>query len=137
VCVCASTVEHGGGVGGGCIDAGGMLPPGVNATNTATPGDILTPKKQAVVDRLRRRIENYRKRQTEFMPRFGQSFNGIVEQNIQETLLLKQKFLENKSKRSVKKQEKKQSDPVTNLIAVSFFKLPTSLLLPSPLWCFH
>lgn len=113
-------MEHGGGIGGGCVDAGGMLPPGVNAPGTAAPGEVLTPKKQAVVDRLRRRIESYRRRQTDFMPRFGQSFNGFCEQNIQETLLLKQKFLENKSKRAAKKQEKKQPEQVTNLIAVSF-----------------
>ena len=118
--------------GGGCVDAGGLLPPGGKPQHLAAPGvlpqqmgEVLTPRKQAVVDRLRRRIENYRRRQTDFMPRFDQTFNGLCEQNIQETLLLKQKFLENKAKRTAKKQDKKQSEIPNNiqnnLLAVSVF----------------
>lgn len=125
-------MDHGGGLGGGCVDAGGLLPPGGNPQHLAAPGvlpqqmgEVLTPKKQAIVDRLRRRIENYRRRQTDFMPRFDQTFNGFCEQNIQETLLLKQKFLENKAKRTAKKQDKKQTEPGSNiqnnLLTVSFF----------------
>lgn len=75
-------------------------------------GEVLTPKRQAVVDRLRRRIESYRRRQTDCIPRFDQSFNGLCEQNIQDTLMLKQRFLESKAKRQPKKTDKKQSDPV-------------------------
>ncbi|KAL6256926.1 hypothetical protein P5V15_011861 [Pogonomyrmex californicus] len=75
-------------------------------------GEMLTPKRQAVVDRLRRRIESYRRRQTDCIPRFDQSFNGLCEQNIQDTLVLKQRFLESKAKRQAKKTDKKQSDPV-------------------------
>lgn len=75
-------------------------------------GEVLTPKRQAVVDRLRRRIESYRRRQTDCIPRFDQSFNGLCEQNIQDTLMLKQRFLESKAKRQAKKTDKKQSDPV-------------------------
>ena len=126
--MCNFTVDH----GGGCVDAGGLLPPGGKPQHLAAPGvlpqqmgEVLTPRKQAVVDRLRRRIENYRRRQTDFMPRFDQTFNGLCEQNIQETLLLKQKFLENKAKRTAKKQDKKQSEIPNNiqnnLLAVSVF----------------
>ncbi|XP_017880272.2 uncharacterized protein LOC108625071 [Ceratina calcarata] len=75
-------------------------------------GEVVTPKRQAVVDRLRRRIEGYRRRQTDCIPRFDQSFNGLCEQNIQDTLVLKQRFLENKAKRQAKKTDKKQSEPV-------------------------
>ncbi|GLH08795.1 Neurogenic protein mastermind [Gryllus bimaculatus] len=71
-------------------------------------GDVLPPKRQAVVDRLRRRIESYRRRQSDCIPRFDQSFNGLCEQNIQETLVLKQRFLETKTKRAAKKADKKQ-----------------------------
>lgn len=74
------------------------------------PAEILPPKKQAVVDRLRRRIESYRRHQNDCVPRFDHSFNGVVEQNVQDTLLLKQRFLENKAKRTVKKSEKKPVD---------------------------
>ncbi|XP_017789016.1 PREDICTED: neurogenic protein mastermind-like [Habropoda laboriosa] len=75
-------------------------------------GEVLTPKRQAVVDRLRRRIESYRRRQTDCIPRFDQSFNGLCEQNIQDTLVLKQRFLESKAKRQGEKTDKKQSEPV-------------------------
>ncbi|KAJ9599034.1 hypothetical protein L9F63_010491 [Diploptera punctata] len=73
-------------------------------------GDVLPPKRQAVVDRLRRRIESYRRRQSDCIPRFDQSFNGLCEQNIQETLVLKQRFLESKAKRAAKKTDKKQDN---------------------------
>lgn len=76
-------------------------------------GEVLTPKRQAVVDRLRRRIESYRRRQTDCIPRFDQSFNGLCEQNTFDTQVLKQRFLESKAKRQAKKTDKKQSDSVS------------------------
>lgn len=90
-------------------------------------GEVLTPKRQAVVDRLRRRIESYRRRQTDCIPRFDQSFNGLCEQNTYDTQVLKQRFLESKAKRQAKKTDKKQSDSVglSNVHMVS----PLSLLL--------
>ena len=87
----------------------GVVTGGVGGGGLSGMGDVLLPpKRQAVVDRLRRRIESYRRRQSDFIPRFDQSFNGICEQNIQETLVLKQRFLETKAKRAVKKTDKKQ-----------------------------
>ena len=93
----------------------GLLAPGVvtgagGGGGIAGMGDVLPPKRQAVVDRLRRRIENYRRRQSDCIPRFDQSFNGLCEQNIQETLVLKQRFLESKAKRAAKKTDKKQDN---------------------------
>lgn len=95
-------VDQGAGRGAGC----GLVPRG------AAPGmaDVLPPKKQAVVERLRRRIESYRRHQSDCIPRFDQSFNGLCEQNIQDTLALKQRFLENKAKRAAKKTDKKQPE---------------------------
>lgn len=61
--------------------------------------------------RLRRRLESYRRRQTDCRPRFDQSFNGLCEQNLQDTLALKQRFLETKAKRQTKAKDKKQADP--------------------------
>nr|KAF7434573.1 hypothetical protein H0235_002764 [Vespula pensylvanica] len=81
-------------------------------------GEVLTPKRQAVVDRLRRRIESYRRRQTDCVPRFDQSFNGLCEQNIQDTLVLKQRFLESKAKRQAKKTDKKQAEQPVGLSSV-------------------
>lgn len=98
-------------------------------------GESLTPKRQAVVDRLRRRIESYRRRQTDCIPRFDQSFTGQCEQNIQDTLVLKQRFLESKAKRQAKKSDKKQSEPVglssIHVVShrLSYSYLPLLLLL--------
>ncbi|KAJ8667804.1 hypothetical protein QAD02_009467 [Eretmocerus hayati] len=85
------------------MEAGGLLPP-------PGMGELLPPKRQAVVDRLRRRIEQYRRRQTDLVPKFDQTFHGLCEQNLQDTLMLKQRFLDNKTKRQPKKAEKKQND---------------------------
>ena len=93
-------------------------------------GDVLLPpKRQAVVDRLRRRIESYRRRQSDCIPRFDQSFNGICEQNIQDTLLLKQRFLESKAKRAAKKTDKKQ-DSANSLHTVRTCVVKSSHFLP-------
>lgn len=118
MCVCeAGIVDPGGGRGGSCVD-GGLIPrkpvaaapgQGLLVPGGGGMGDVLPPKRQAVVDRLRRRIESYRRRQSDCIPRFDQSFNGICEQNIQETLVLKQRFLESKAKRAAKKTDKKDS----------------------------
>ncbi|KAJ1526075.1 hypothetical protein ONE63_009240 [Megalurothrips usitatus] len=74
--------------------------------------EVLPAKKQVAVDRLRRRFDGYRKHQTDCVPRFNQSFDGLVEQNVQDTFLLRQRFLENKAKRAAKsaKTDKKQAD---------------------------
>uniref|UniRef100_A0A0A9X9K9 Neurogenic protein mastermind n=1 Tax=Lygus hesperus TaxID=30085 RepID=A0A0A9X9K9_LYGHE len=74
------------------------------------PADVLPPKKQAVVERLTRRMESYRRHQNDCIPRFNHSFNGVVKQNLQDTLLLKQRFLENKAKRGLKKSDKKPQE---------------------------
>ncbi|XP_043267905.1 neurogenic protein mastermind-like isoform X2 [Venturia canescens] len=96
-------------------------------------GEVLTPKRQAVVDRLRRRITGYRRRQTDCIPRFDQSFNGLCEQNIQDTLVLKQRFLENKNKRQAKKTDKKQNENVglSNVHVQKFLKRTAEDLEPS------
>lgn len=77
-------------------------------------GEVLAPKRQAVVDRLKRRIDHYRQRTTECIPRHNNSFSSVCEQNIQETLVLKQRFVENnKAKRQPKKTDKKQNESVS------------------------
>lgn len=76
-------------------------------------GGEVTPKRQAVVDRLRRRIETYRRRQSDCAPRFDQTFTGVCEQQSIETNVLQKRFLESKAKRQAKKttsSEKKQSE---------------------------
>ncbi|KAF5294671.1 hypothetical protein FQA39_LY02803 [Lamprigera yunnana] len=44
------------------------------------------------------------------MPRFDQSFTGLCEQNLQDTLQLKQRYLDTKNKRTPKSKDKKQQD---------------------------
>lgn len=63
-------------------------------------GDVLPPKRQTVVDRLRRRFELYRRHQNACLPRYEQAANGLYEAQKQETLLLKQRFLESKAKKA-------------------------------------
>lgn len=115
-------VEQGVGRGGSCD----LVP------RNAAPGmaDVLPPKRQIAVDRLRRRIESYRRHKINCIPRFDQSFNDLCQQNIQDTLILKQRFLENKVKRAAKKAEKKQPEntlqsvhsvPVSSIILLNYY----------------
>lgn len=71
-------------------------------------GELIPAKRQAVFDRLKRRIETYRRRQTDCTPRFEQTFNAVCEQQGNETSALQKKLFDAKNKR--KKAEKKQSE---------------------------
>uniref|UniRef100_A0A224YCS4 Mastermind n=1 Tax=Rhipicephalus zambeziensis TaxID=60191 RepID=A0A224YCS4_9ACAR len=73
-------------------------------------GDVLPPKRQAVVDRLRRRIELYRRHHNATLPRYEQAANAVYEEQRQETLLLKQRYLESKAKKSKKNEHKSLKD---------------------------
>lgn len=58
------------------------------------------------------------------MPRFDQSFNGLCEQNLQETQQLKQRYLDGKNKRVPKTKDKKQQDSIqssVHVVSVDFF----------------
>jgi hypothetical protein len=79
----------------------------------------LTPQKKAVFERLKKRMNIYRKRQNESIPRFDQTFTGICDQQNIETNLLQKKFLESKAKRVAKKADKKQTDVVGGNAMVS------------------
>lgn len=71
---------------------------------------MITPKRQAVVDRLRRRIELYRRHHNATLPRYEQAANAIYEDQRQETLLLKQRYLESKTKKAKKNEHKSLKD---------------------------
>jgi hypothetical protein len=86
----------------------------------------LPPQKKAVFERLKKRVNMYRKRQTETIPRFEQTFNGICEQQSVETNLLQKKFLESKAKRVAKKVDKKQGEVVGGATVVSFRNFPNN-----------
>lgn len=93
----------------------------VNSINNTSnnPADICNPKRQAVFDRLKKRMNIYRKRQGETVPRFDQTFNGICEQQSVETNVLQKRFIETKAKRVAKKADKKQTEtaPSGNLVS--------------------
>jgi hypothetical protein len=98
----------------------------VNSINNTSnnPADICNPKRQAVFDRLKKRMNTYRGRQRETVPRFDQTFNGICEQQSVETNVLQKRFIETKAKRVAKKADKKQTEtaPSGNLVR-EFFAL--------------
>lgn len=73
-------------------------------------GDVLPPKRQAVVDRLRRRIEQYRRHHNATLPRHEAAANAIYEEQHQDTLMLKQRYLESKAKKAKKNDHKTVKD---------------------------
>lgn len=62
------------------------------------------------IERLKKRIGNYRQHHTVCSPRFDQSFSGACEQQSIETVVLQKRFLENKAKKAAKKADKKQPE---------------------------
>lgn len=63
-------------------------------------GDVLPPKRQTSVERLKRRFELYRRHKNACLPRYEQAESGLYEIQRQETLLLKQRYLESKAKKA-------------------------------------
>ncbi|XP_025832274.1 neurogenic protein mastermind-like isoform X1 [Agrilus planipennis] len=64
------------------------------------------------------------------MPRFDQSFTGLCEQNFQDTLQLKQRYLDAKTKRTPKSKESKKHQDTTSLqssvhVQQKFLKRPS------------
>lgn len=98
------------------IPNGSVQPSTITNNNTNT--SELNPKRQAVFDRLKKRMNLYRKRQVESIPRFEQTFSGICEQQSAETSVLQKRFVESKAKRVAKKADKKQTDVTPNNVVV-------------------
>lgn len=68
------------------------------------------------IDRLKKRIGNYRQHHTVCSPRFDQSFNDACEQQSMETVVLQKRSFEHKGKKASKKTNKTQpQDPPINL----------------------
>lgn len=74
-----------------------------------------TQAKQKVADRLRRRLDGYRQRQSECEPRFEQTFSGVCEQQNFETTVLQKRFLENKARKAKKPDKKPDTTLAGNL----------------------
>ena len=88
-------------------------------------GDILTPRRRDVVDRLRRRIEFYRRRQNGIQQRYEFGQKATYEAERRHALALRQKWLESKAKKSSKKSKSDSSHPDlrNQNVAVRFFDI--------------
>ncbi|KAL5012053.1 hypothetical protein ScPMuIL_010604 [Solemya velum] len=75
-------------------------------------GDFLSPKRRDIFDRFRRRVEDFRNRHIESSRRFEPSIRRHYQQEQQETVLLHQKYLENRAKKA-SKQNKTTKDTTT------------------------
>lgn len=76
---------------------------------SASMGDFLAPKRRDVVDRLRRRIEQYRHHHFNSVGRFNVGRPALYEQQKQDTELLHHRWLENKAKKAAKQSKVKDS----------------------------
>lgn len=90
-----------------------------NNNNNSEP----SPKRAMVFDRLKKRVNGYRRRQNDSIPRFEQTFSGICEQQSIETKILQKRFVESKAKRVAKKADKKQTDVTPSNVTVVRTKL--------------
>ena len=66
--------------------------------------------KQGAIERLQRRMENYREMQSNRLPQYNQTMNQVNVQQLQDTKLLRQKFLESKAKKPNKKSSSNSSE---------------------------
>jgi hypothetical protein len=71
------------------------------------------------------------------MPRFDQSFNGLCEQNLQDTLQLKQRYLDAKSKRVPKSKDKKQQESIQSSVHVVSYYVKVQKKIPIVLLTFR
>ena len=105
-------------------------------------GDFAPPKRKDVFDRLRRRLELYRRHQSNTTNRYENAINTIYEQQCQETLIQRQRWLDSKAKKSSKAKPKDTSSSAghggeRNLVVTVG---PSQLCLPlgayrKPLYC--
>merc|ERR1719245_23249 len=59
--------------------------------------------KSSAIERLRKRMEGYRDIQSSRLPEYEQTMNHVNTQQMQETLVLRQKYLESKAKKPNKR----------------------------------
>ena len=71
--------------------------------------EVLPPKRQAAVDRLRRRVEVYTKDHQERFIHYERIGPALCEQQMQESFALKQKYLDPKAKKTSSSKSNKSS----------------------------
>ena len=70
---------------------------GTRVTNSGGPGG-----QPQALDRLNRRVGNYRARQGEHLPKYNNTMHSINNQHASETILLRQKFLDSTKNKKVR-----------------------------------
>ena len=91
-------------------------------------GDLIAPKRSDVFDRLRRRIKEYRQRQSTLGSHYEPHFLGLFDQQRRDSELLRQRWLASKAKRAAKVKKDNNHDN-RQLLAVSFVTLQRVLQL--------
>lgn len=84
--------------------------------------EVIPRKRQAEHERFHNRLTNYKKHSLECGKRYEHTFEGQVEHDADQTMFLKQKFLQNKEKRAAKK----KLDTSSNTVALVSFILYTN-----------
>ena len=92
-----------------------VLPP--SNQESLPSGPNVPPKNQAAIERLRKRMEGYRDMQTNRLPQYEDTMNQVNKLQMQETLVLRQKFLENKAKKPNKKSSSGSGDKMKHDLA--------------------
>lgn len=59
------------------------------------------------IERLKKRVGNYRQHHHECRPRYDQTFSGVCEQQSNETAILQKRYEQSKAKKAAKKADKK------------------------------
>lgn len=91
-------------------------------------GDLLSPSRRDVVDRLRRRVDIYRRHSHGCLQRYDPSFQSLSQQSQRDTILLYRRLLDSKKKNQKKNTTKDLSNGAsdqrtsTNVITVSHLK---------------
>lgn len=84
--------------------------------------EVTPSKRQTELERFHNRLAGYKKHSQECVRKYEQTFSALVEQDVDQTTYLKQKFLQSKEKRAAKK---KLDNPTNNSSVVSFTNLYT------------
>lgn len=90
-------------------------------------GDISSPKRRDVFERLRRRIDFYKRHHNNTSARYDNNINSLYERERQESLLLRDRWLQSKAKKASKSKKDSSAGEHRNLgLTVSNTKNPSN-----------
>lgn len=82
--------------------------------------DVLPRKRQAEIERFQNRLTNYKRHSLQCENKFKNTFEALVEHDLDQTQFLQQKFVQSKEKRAAKK----KLDTSSNTAALVSFIIP-------------